>query len=132
MLNRIVIGGRLTGDPELRRTQNGTSVVSFTVACDRDYSGQDGSLPTDFIDCVAWRGTAEFISRNFSKGQSIMVDGRLEFENYTDKNGIKRRVAKVNAGNVYFCGSKPQPAEIQEQQFAEIADDDLTDGPLPL
>ena len=93
MLNKIVIMGRLTRDPELRRTQSGTAVTSFSVACDRDYTAQDGEKETDFIDVVAWRTTAEFVCKYFTKGRMAVVDGRLQIRNWTDKEGGKRRSA---------------------------------------
>lgn len=106
MLNHITIMGRLTGDPELRRTGNGTAVASFTVACDRDFGGQDGQKETDFINCVAWRQTGEFVSRYFTKGRMIVVDGRLQIRKYTDKNGNNRTAAEVVADQCYFGDSK--------------------------
>lgn len=107
MLNHIVIMGRLTRDPELRRTASGISCVSFTVAVDRDYSGNDGGeKETDFIDCVAWRSTADFVSKYFTKGSMIVVSGRLQIRNWNDKDGNKRRTAEVVADNVYFGESK--------------------------
>ena len=106
MLNRIVLMGRLTRDPELRRTQSGTAVVSFSIACDRDYAAQGAERETDFIDIVAWRGTAEFVEKYFSKGRMIVVGGRLQIRNWQDKEGNKRRSAEVVADNVYFGDSK--------------------------
>ena len=106
MLNHIVIMGRLTRDPELRRTNSGKPVASFTVAVDRDFSGQDGQKETDFIDCVAWQGTAEFVSKYFKKGSMAVVSGRLQLRDWTDKDGNKRRSAEVLANNVYFGESK--------------------------
>lgn len=106
MLNKILIMGRLTKDPELRRTQNGNAVVSFTVACDRDRKDQDGSKQTDFIDCVAWRNNAEFVSKYFTKGRMAVVEGRLQLRDWTDNNGNKRRATEVLAENVYFGDSK--------------------------
>ena len=106
MLNHITIMGRLTRDPELRRTGSGIAVASFTVAVDRDFSPKDGGKrETDFIDCVAWRGTGEFVSKYFTKGRVIVVEGRLEMRNWTDKEGNKRRSAEVIAENVYFGDS---------------------------
>ena len=107
MLNHITIMGRLTRDPELRRTQSGIAVAGFTVAVDRDFSGRDGGeKETDFIDCVAWRHTGEFVSKYFSKGSMIVVSGRLQIRSWTDKDGNKRRTAEVIADNVYFGESK--------------------------
>ena len=107
MLNHITIMGRLTRDPELRRTGSGIAVASFTVAVDRDFGGRDGGeKETDFIDCVAWRQTGEFVSKYFTKGRMIVVSGRLQIRNWTDKEGNKRRSAEVVADNCYFGDSK--------------------------
>ena len=107
MLNHITIMGRLTRDPELRRTGSGIAVTSFTVAVDRDFSGRDGGeRETDFIDCVAWRQTGEFVSKYFTKGSMAVVSGRLQIRSWTDKDGNKRRTAEVVADNVYFGESK--------------------------
>ena len=107
MLNHITIMGRLTRDPELRRTGSGVAVASFTVAVDRDFGGRDGGeRETDFIDCVAWRQTGEFVSKYFTKGSMIVVSGRLQIRNWNDKDGNKRRSAEVVADNVYFGESK--------------------------
>lgn len=109
MLNHIDIMGRLTRDPELRRTASGISCVSFTIAVDRDYSGKDGGeKETDFIDCVAWRQTGEFVANHFTKGRMAVVSGRLQIRNWTDKEGNKRRTAEVVADNVYFGDSKKE------------------------
>lgn len=107
MLNRVTIMGRMTRDPELRRTGSGTPVTSFTVAVDRDFSGKDGAeKETDFIDCVAWRNTAELVDKYFSKGRMIVVSGRLQIRSWTDNDGNKRRTAEVVADNVYFGDRK--------------------------
>ena len=107
MLNHIVIMGRLTRDPELRRTGSGIAVASFTLAVDRDFGGRDGGeRETDFIDCVAWRHTGEFVSKYFTKGRMAVVSGRLQIRSWTDKDGNKRRTAEVVADNVYFGDSK--------------------------
>ena len=107
MLNHITIMGRLTRDPELRRTGSGIAVASFTVAVDRDFGGRDGGeRETDFIDCVAWRQTGEFVSKYFTKGSMAVVSGRLQIRSWTDKDGNKRRTAEVVADNVYFGESK--------------------------
>ena len=106
MLNNIVIMGRLTRDPELRRTGTGVAVASFTLAVDRDFSSKDGEKETDFIDCVAWRQSGEFVSKHFTKGRMACVSGRLQIRNWTDKDGNKRRSAEVIADNVYFADSK--------------------------
>lgn len=126
----------MTADPELRRTQNGTSVVSFTVACDRDYSGQDGCRPTDFIDCVAWRNTAEFVHSYFSKGRMAVVEGRLQTRDWTDKDGNKRRSFDVVVQSMYFGDSKkeeraepsymppPTPQELSDR-YQDLADEEV-------
>lgn len=140
MLNRIVIMGRLTRDPELRRTGSGTPVTSFSLAVDRDFKSQDGQRETDFIDVVAWRGTAEFVSKYFTKGRMAVVEGRLQIRDWTDNNGGKRRSAEVVADNVYFGDSKRDsdssntsrgyqaPADYGVPSggdaFSELADDD--------
>lgn len=107
MLNHIVLMGRLTRDPELRRTGSGIAVASFTLAVDRDFNSREtGEKETDFIDIVAWRSTAEFVSKYFSKGRMAVVSGRLQIRNWNDKEGNKRRSAEVVADNVYFGDSK--------------------------
>ena len=107
MLNHIVLMGRLTRDPELRYTQSQTPVASFSLAVDRDFGGRDGSeRQTDFIDIVAWRSTAEFVSKYFTKGSLAVVSGRLQIRDWTDRDGNKRRSAEVVADNVYFGESK--------------------------
>ena len=107
MLNHITIMGRLTRDPELRRTGSGIAVASFTLAVDRDFSPKDGGeRETDFIDCVAWRQTGEFVSKYFTKGRMAVVSGRLQIRGWTDKDGNKRRTAEIVADNVYFGDSK--------------------------
>lgn len=109
MLNQIVLMGRLTRDPELRRTGSGVPVASFTIAVDRDYSGKDGGeKETDFIEIVAWRNTAEFVSKYFSKGRMAVIHGRLQIRNWTDKDGNKRKSAEVVADQVYFGDSKKE------------------------
>ena len=111
MLNHIVIMGRLTRDPELRRTGSGVAVASFTLAVDRDFAPKDGGeRETDFIDCVAWRQTGEFVSKYFTKGRMAVVSGRLQIRSWTDKDGNKRRTAEIVADNVYFGSSKRDDA----------------------
>ena len=143
MLNHITIMGRLTRDPELRRTGSGIAVASFTVAVDRDFGGRDGGeRETDFIDCVAWRNTGEFVSKYFTKGSMAVVSGRLQIRSWTDKDGNKRRTAEVVADNVYFGESKRTgegnayggnsysapaygaPASAPASDFAMLDDDD--------
>ena len=142
MLNSISIMGRLTRDPELRKTQTGTAVASFTLACDRDFKDKTtGERETDFIDVVAWRSTAEFVSKYFTKGRMAVVSGRLQMRDWTDKEGNKRRSAEVLADQVYFADSKkddsgsysggcnaPELPEAQSGGFSEI---DEPDSGLP-
>lgn len=140
MLNHITIMGRLTRDPEIRRTGTGVAVASFTIACDRDFS-QNGQKETDFIDITAWRNTAEFVEKYFSKGRTAVVSGRLQIRSWTDKDGNKRKSAEVVAENVYFGDSKPDasnggsygtpamtsfvaPTPSQSSDFAMLEDDD--------
>lgn len=145
MLNRIILMGRLTRDPELRQTQSGVSVANFSLAVDRDFKDKaTGEKGTDFIDIVAWRQTAEFVSRFFTKGRMAVVEGRLQLRDWTDRDGNKRRTAEVLAEHVYFGDSKrdaeggaesggaytPPPAEPGSggAEFEELTDDD---GELP-
>ena len=115
MLNHIVLMGRLTKDPELRRTASGVAVASFSIAVDRDFGKtESGDRETDFIDIVAWRQTAEFVSKYFSKGRMAVVNGRLQIREWTDKEGNKRRSAEVVADNVYFGDSKRDSAGGQQ------------------
>lgn len=111
MLNHIVIMGRLVRDPEYKTTGTGLSVTNFSVAVDRDFPGQSGEKETDFIDCVAWRKTAEFITKYFRKGSMIALSGRLQIRGWTDKDGNKRRTAEVVADNAYFGSTKSVDAE---------------------
>lgn len=106
MLNHITIMGRLTRDSELRHTNSGTPVANFTLAVDRDFKTETGEKQTDFIDCVAWRATAEFANKYFAKGNMAVVSGRLQIRNYTDKDGNKRKAAEIVADNIYFADSK--------------------------
>lgn len=108
MLNKIILMGRLTRDPELRHTESRTPVCSFSLAVDRDFKTQGGERETDFIDIVAWRSTAEFVSKYFTKGRMAVVEGRLQIRDWTDRDGGKRRSAEVIADNVYFGDSKPR------------------------
>lgn len=138
MLNKIFIMGRLTRDPELRRTQNGTAVAGFALAVDRDYKNADGTKETDFIEVVAWRSSAEFVSKYFAKGRMAVVEGRLQIRDWQDKDGNKRRNAEVVADNVYFGDSKKEgdpsggykaagkavDVEPEAGDFAEIEDEE--------
>lgn len=107
MLNQISVQGRLARAPELRRTNSGKAVTSFTLACDRDFKNQQtGEKEVDFIECVAWGGTAEMVEKYFRKGQMAVATGRLQLRDWTDKNGQKRRQAEILVNSVYFCGSR--------------------------
>lgn len=111
MLNHITIMGRLVRDPELRRTGSGIAVTSFTLAVDRDYKSNNGEKETDFIECVAWRNTGEFVGKYFTKGRMAVVSGKLQIRGWTDKDGNKRRTAEVLAENVYFADSTKEASE---------------------
>ena len=126
MLNTITIMGRLTRDPELRRTSSGVAVASFALACERDFAAQGEARGTDFIDIVSWRYTAEFVEKYFSKGQMAVVTGRLQIRNWQDKEGNKRRSAEILADHVYFGEGKKDRTETYEPQggFSEITGDD--------
>lgn len=139
MLNHIDIMGRLTRDPEMRRTGSGIACVNFTIAVDRDYSGKDSTeKEVDFIDCVAWRSTADFVSKHFTKGRMIVVSGRLQIRSWTDKEGNKRRNSEVVADNCYFGDSKNSNTSSADtvsiystpatpvSDFAMLDDDDAT------
>ena len=133
-LNEINIMGRLTKDPELRRTGNGVAVASFTLAVDRDFKEKNGEKETDFIDCVAWRNTAEFVDEYFYKGRMAVVSGRLQIRSWADKDGNKHKTAEVVAENVYFGDSKPtgnnygEPAALPANEFPVL---DFGDESLP-
>nr|DAL98286.1 MAG TPA: Single strand binding protein [Caudoviricetes sp.] len=132
MLNSVIIMGRLTRDPELRRTQGGTAVTSFTMAVDRDFKSQSGEKETDFIDVVAWRNTGEFAAKYLAKGRMAAVEGRIQVRDWQDKDGNRRKSVEVVADNVYFADSKrdskPQESRtVDDQEFDEIEDD----GDLP-
>lgn len=140
MLNQIMLQGRFVRDPELRRTQSGTAVCSFTLAVDRDFKDQSGEKQTDFIDHVAWRGTAEHICKYFKRGSMAVTSGRLELRDWTDKEGIKRRSAEVRVENIYFGDSKKSEGAAQsnyssDPQYSGTADfselPDIDDGNLP-
>ena len=143
MLNKIIIMGRLTRDPELRRTASSTAVAGFTLAVDREFKSQNGEKSTDFIDVVAWRNTAEFVAKYFTKGRMAVVEGRLQIRDWKDKDGNNRRSAEVVAENVYFGDSKRDGAPAGDyaapmggyaapvsttSSFSEIEDED---GDLP-
>lgn len=137
MLNKIIIMGRLVRDPEPRRTQSGTAVTSFRLAVDRDYKAEDGSKQADFFDVVAWRSTAEFVSKYFSKGRMAVVDGRLQSRPWTDKEGNKRVAIEIVADSVYFGDSKrsesdtaDEPAPGWDQEPKELSDEERGDLPF--
>lgn len=128
MLNSVIIMGRLTRDPKLRRTQGGTAVTSFTMAVDRDFKSQSGEKETDIIDVVAWRNTAEFAAKYLAKGRMAAVEGRIQVRDWQDKDGNRRKSVEVVADNVYFADSKrdskPQESRtVDDQEFDEIEDD---------
>lgn len=130
MLNQIVIMGRLGKDPELRRTQSGVAVATFNVAVDRDFKDKaTGQRATDWITCVAWRSTAEFVEKYFAKGSQVLVAGRLQMRDWTDKDGNKRISAEVQAENVYFAGAKIEGGRRELPEF-EVMDDDDQDMPF--
>lgn len=137
MINTVALTGRLTYSPELKSTPSGVSVIRFQVAVDRNYQAQGQERQADFIDCIAWRNTADFISRYFHKGDMIGIEGSIRTSNYTDKNGNKRKQVEVLTDNVSFCGSKQQSnsnpnlnvapptyASADNSDFEEIVDDD--------
>lgn len=138
MLNHITLAGRLVRNPELRRTQNGTAVASFTLACERDFKNESGDREVDFIDCVAWRKTAELVSGYFTKGRMAIVSGRMQIRGWTDKDGNRRKSAEILVDNIYFGDSKPQAEDaateatgaepltygIDKERYSEIAEDD--------
>ena len=133
MLNKVFMQGRLVADPELRHTPNGVAVASFRIAVDRDFKDKSGERQADFVNVIAWRATAEFVSKFFSKGRMAIVEGKLQSRNYEDKDGNKRYALEVIADNVYFGDSKKdqepeKEPELQPTQFTEYLDDD---GDLP-
>ena len=132
MLNKVVIMGRFTKDPELRRTGSGTAVTSFSLACDRDFKSQSGDKETDFIDVVAWKNTAEFVSKYFSKGRMAVVDGRLQIRDWTDKAGNKRTTAEVVAVNVYFADSKRSESNDNQKENFNALSGRLSDDFVPI
>lgn len=135
MLNRIILMGRLTRDPELRHTQTGTAVASFTLAVERQFKDANGDRQADFIDIVAWRQTGEFAAKYFTKGRMAAVEGRLQMRDWTDRDGNKRRAAEVVADNVYFADSPKESPKYDAPAYTEPPKDwqELTDddGTLP-
>ena len=132
MLNKVVIMGRFTKDPELRRTGSGTAVTSFSLACDRDFKSQSGDKETDFIEVVAWKNTAEFVSKYFSKGRMAVVEGRLQIRDWTDKSGNKRTTAEVVAENVYFADSKRSESNDNQKENFNALSGRLSDDFVPI
>lgn len=140
-LNRVILMGRLTRNPELRRTTNGVAVTTFSIAVDRDFKGQNGERETDFIDIVAWRQTAEFVCNYFSKGRMAVVEGRLQMRDWKDREGNNRRSAEVYADNIYFGDSKQMGGKETGEPFpyppvpsgttGGFAELDDSDGELP-
>ena len=132
MLNKVVIMGRFTKDPELRRTGSGTAVTSFSLACDRDFKSQSGDKETDFIEVIAWKNTAEFVSKYFSKGRMAVVEGRLQIRDWTDKSGNKRTTAEVVADNVYFADSKRSESNDNQKENFNALSGRLSDDFVPI
>ena len=130
-LNKIFLQGRLTRDPELRRTGSGTAVTSFSLACDRDFKSQSGDKETDFIEVVAWKNTAEFVSKYFSKGRMAVVEGRLQIRDWTDKAGNKRTTAEVVADNVYFADSKRSESNDKQKENFNALSGRVSDDFVP-
>ena len=132
MLNKIILMGRLCTNPELRRTGSGTAVTSFSLACDRDFKSQSGEKETDFIEVVAWKNTAEFVSKYFSKGRMAVVEGRLQIRDWTDKAGNKRTSAEVVADNVYFADSKRSESNDNQKENFNALSWRLSDDFVPI
>lgn len=132
MLNKIILMGRLCTNPELRRTGSGTAVTSFSLACDRDFKSQSGEKETDFIDVVAWKNTAEFVSKYFSKGRMAVVEGRLQIRDWTDKSGNKRTTAEVVADNAYFADSKRSESNDNQKENFNALSGRLSDDFVPI
>ena len=128
MINKCILQGRLTAAPEVKRTQSGTAVCSFTLAVERDFPKEDGNRQTDFIDCVAWKGTAEFLARNFDKGDPLALVGAIQTRIWEDKQGQKRKAVEVIAAEVHFCGARARDKEKGGEEFTDLPDDD---GDLP-
>lgn len=132
MLNNIILQGRLTRDPEMQATANGVSRATFALACEQDYKNPNGERDTDFFEVVAWRNTADFVQRYFSKGQMVVVRGRLQTQQWTAQDGSKRKTVQIVAENVYFCGTNnasgqatEQPAAVEEQNPMPVEIEEL-------
>ena len=133
MLNRVVLVGRLTRDPDLRYTPNGVAVANFNIAVNRPFSNQQGNREADFINIVAWGSSADFVARYFGKGDMIAVEGRLKIRNWTDESGANRKTAEIEADRLHFCGGKSnrdEPEHVEpdagrgDDDFREIPDDE--------
>ena len=122
MLNKTIVMGRLTADPELRHTANGTAVASFSIACERDRKAENGERPVDFLDVVAWRGTAEFAANYFQKGRMAVVSGCLQARSWQDKNGNSRKTVEIVADSLYFADSKKDGGAAKHAEPAGGAD----------
>lgn len=126
MLNRIIIMGRLCADPELKRTSGGVAVTTFSVACNREFKDKStGEKGTDFFEAVAWRNNAEFICKHFTKGRAVVLEGRMQNREWTDKDGNRRKTAEIHVDSVYFADSKPESKEAPAPYggFADIPED---------
>ena len=132
MLNKIILMGRLCTNPELRRTGSGTAVTSFSLACDRDFKSQSGEKETDFIEVVAWKNTAEFVSKYFTKGRMAVVEGRFQIRDWTDKSGNKRITAEIVADNVYFADSKRSESNENQKENFNALSGRLSDDFVPI
>ena len=132
MLNKIILMGRLAREPELKRTTSGTEVTSFSLAVDRDFKSHSGEKETDWIDCVAWRGTAETVCKYFTKGRMMIVVGRLQIRDWADKDGGKRRSAEVVADNVYFADSKRSESNDNQRENFNALSGRLNDDFVPI
>ena len=134
MLNKIIVMGRLTRDPEKKNTASGISAAAFTLACERDYVAQGQEREVDFIDIIAWRGVADFVLKHFTKGRMLAVEGRLQINQWTADDGSKRKAAQIVAENVYFADSKPKQGDADDAAYTTPADAGFTavdDAELP-
>ena len=129
MLNKVILMGRFAADPVLRHTKSGTPVATFRLAVDRDFKDKDGSRQTDWLDCVAWKGTAEFISRYFSKGRLVVVEGALQTRSWTDKDGNKRVSVETIVSSAWFADSKKEPASVYKDP-ADAYDENYMPPPV--
>lgn len=130
-INNVTLMGRLTADAELKNTQSGVSVVNFTIAVDRKYQPSGEEKKANFIDCVAWRGTAEFISKYFGKGQMIAIEGEIQTDSYTDKDGNNRKKTEIVVSNASFCGAKSEGGQAQNTTLPDVSFSGTGDDDLP-